>query len=90
MHKEAEFLQKLLPGYYMVCITQDLGPSSSLSWQLFCPEHLTGQVLHVGVLWPVPVPGTVLTACHEASPRRTNPTGYLQTLWVNMRQIIVP
>lgn len=23
MHKEAEFLQKLLPGYYMVCVSSD-------------------------------------------------------------------
>lgn len=27
MHKEAEFLQKLLPGYYMVGIAQLLGPA---------------------------------------------------------------
>lgn len=25
MHKEAEFLQKLLPGYYMVGLPKDLG-----------------------------------------------------------------
>lgn len=45
MHKEAEFLQKLLPGYYMVCITQHHGPDQGLLWQLFCLEHHTGHVL---------------------------------------------
>lgn len=48
MHKEAEFLQKLLPGYYMVRMAQHLGPDLGLSWQLFCPKHCTGHVFHLG------------------------------------------
>lgn len=47
MHKEAEFLQKLLPGYYMVCITQNHGPDWGLLWQLFWPERHTGHVLRL-------------------------------------------
>lgn len=58
MHKEAEFLQKLLPGYYMVGITQHLGFGFAVAD--FCPKPCPGHVVH-------PVTAPVL--CHAASPK---------------------
>lgn len=78
MHKEAEFLQKLLPGYYMVGITQLLGPAFVVA--AFFSQVLLRARPPPQFLGACPPCATATSTGTKASPRSTNPASYLQAL----------